>query len=131
MDPRTILLVHGGVDVRRIYRVALEHARYRVLDTRNADDALQLLSQHRCDLVVTDLFVDGCDGDRCFVRRLRDDARGATLPVLVVTGWTTEPYRALAAREGATEFLPLPTLPRDLVARVNHYLMDGPIEEAS
>ena len=124
MDPRTILLVHSDLDVRRVFRAALEHAGYQVVDTWDGDDALLLLARHHCSIAVTDLFIDGRDTEHCFVRRLRADPHGATPPVLVVTAWASETYRELAAREGATEFLPLPIRPGDLVARVNRYARD-------
>lgn len=125
MSPRPVLLVHSAVDVRRIYRAALEHAGYRVLDTWDADDALMLLAKHDCSAVVTDLYVESVSGEPCLLRRLRRRTTGASLPVIVVTAWTSQSYRDIARREGATEFLPMPTLPRELVARVSRYAQPG------
>jgi DNA-binding response OmpR family regulator len=124
VDPRPILLVHAGTDVRRIYRSALEHAGYRVLDTSDGDDAMQLLATNDCCAVITDLFVDSACDDQCFLRRVRRDARSASLPVLVVTAWTTDSYRDIAMQAGATEFLALPTLPRELVAKLGQYVSE-------
>jgi two-component system, OmpR family, alkaline phosphatase synthesis response regulator PhoP len=131
VDPRTILLVHAGMDVRRIYRAALEHAGYRVLDTSDGDDAMQLLAANDCFAVITDLFIDSECDDQCFLRRVRRDPRSGSLPVLVVTAWTTDSYRDIALQGGATEFLGLPTLPRELVAKVGQYVPEATRSAAS
>jgi DNA-binding response OmpR family regulator len=131
VDPRAILLVHAGTDVRRIYRAALEHAGYRVLDTSDGDHAMELLASNDCFAVITDLFIDSACDDQCFLRRVRRDVRSAALPVLVVTAWTTDSYRDIALQAGATEFLALPTLPRELVLKVGQYVSERAHDVAS
>lgn len=131
MTPRTILLVHPATDVRRIYRAALEHAGYAVLDTWDADDALVMLSTKSCDAVVADLFVESVGPEKCFVKRVRADERTKQMPVLVVTAWSTDRYRDYAAESGATEFLSLPVLPREIVGAVRRHCGPAAREMAS
>ena len=120
MKARTILLVHPGTDVRQIFRAALEHAGYQVLDTWDGDDAVMLLAKHHCDAVVTDLFVESV-GEPCLLKRVRADAEQGSVPVLVVTALSLPRYRAMASACGATEFLSLPVQPREMVNAVHRH----------
>jgi CheY-like chemotaxis protein len=120
MKARTILLVHTGTHVREIFRAALEHAGYRVLDTWDGDDAVMLLAKHHFDAVVTDLYVESVD-EPCLLKRVRADAQQGDVPVLVVTALSLPRYRAIASAAGATEFLPLPVLPREMVNAVHRH----------
>ena len=63
--------------------------------------------------------------DECLLRRIRRRGGWSHLPVVVLTGWTTEPHRTLARDEGADVYLPLPVGPRQLLAAVNRLLAGG------
>ena len=130
MKARTILLVHTGTHVREIFRTALEHAGYRVHDTWDGDDAVMLLAKHHFDAVVTDLFVESVN-EPCLVKRVRADAHQGSVPGLVVTALTLPRYRAIASAAGATEFLSLPVLPREMVNAVHRHAAPAQVVEAA
>lgn len=119
-----ILLAHGNADCQTIYGSALVHDGYFVDIVVNVESALQNLASASYDLVVADLYLPSA-GDECLIRRMRHLPRAAHLPVVVLTGWTTEPHRRVAMDEDADDFLALPTRPRDLVATVAS-LLDQP-----
>ena len=109
-----ILLAHGNPDCQTIYGSVLVYEGFDVDIAGDADSALRRLSIATYDLVVTDLYLGSTD-DECLIRRLRREPRSAHLPVVVLTSWTTESHRRVAADENADDFLGLPTRPRDLV----------------
>jgi DNA-binding response OmpR family regulator len=109
-----VLLAHGNADCRKIYGSLLTFEGYEVEIVSDGDAALGILAHLAFDVVVTDLYVESTS-DECLLRRLRTTSFTAHLPVVVITGWTTEPHRRLAVTEGADAFLPLPIRPRELV----------------
>jgi two-component system cell cycle sensor histidine kinase/response regulator CckA len=60
----TILLVEDEAAVRRLERTILEESGYRVIDARNADQALELAAEHdgNIDLLLTDVAMPGLSG---------------------------------------------------------------------
>jgi DNA-binding response OmpR family regulator len=83
----------------------------------DSDSAIRQLSTKTYDLVVADLYLESTD-DECLVRRLRRESSMTNLPVVVLTGWTTDAHRRIAIDADADDFLPLPTRPRELVDAV-------------
>jgi len=112
-----ILLAHGNADCQTIYGSVLAHEGYEVDVVTDTDSALQRLSTQAYDLVIADLYLQSRD-DECLLRRMRRERRLAWLPVIVVTGWTTERHRRVAMDEYADGFLSLPARPWELVAAV-------------
>jgi CheY-like chemotaxis protein len=119
--PTVLLLAHGALLVRHVYRLALEGAGYHVVETWDGDDAMMLLAKRRPALVVTDLYLESVD-DECLLRRLRAHPAGASLPVVVVSAQRDAVTLATARREGASAFVPLPALPSTLLRAVHRCL---------
>ncbi|HEX4469316.1 MAG TPA: response regulator [Gemmatimonadaceae bacterium] len=112
-----ILLAHGNRDCQTIYGSVLVYEGFQVDIAEDADSAIRKLSIKSYDLVVADLYLESTD-DECLVRRLRRDSSLTNVPVVVLTGWTTEAHRQIASDADADDFLALPTRPRDLVDAV-------------
>jgi chemosensory pili system protein ChpA (sensor histidine kinase/response regulator) len=120
-----VLLAHGNADCRKIYGSVLSHEGYDVDVVADIDAALRHGPALPYDLIVTDLYLPSADEDECLLRRVRLEPFTAHIPVVVITGWTTEPHRQLAMSEKADAFLPLPIRPRELV-RIIGDLLDVP-----
>ena len=60
----TILVVNGEEAVRNVVRQALEHADYRVLEVRDAEEALEICrrSRERIDVLLTEIALPGSSG---------------------------------------------------------------------
>src|SRR5437773_2495105 len=112
-----ILLAHGNTDCQTIYGSVLTHAGYDVDIATDVETALWRLASLAYDLVISDLYLRSAD-DECLLRRMRHEAFSAHLPVIVLTGWGTEPHRRLAMDEEADQFLALPARPNEVVAAV-------------
>lgn len=116
-----VLLAHGNTDCRKIFGSVLSFGGYDVEVVEDAESALRLLTALPFDIVVTDLYVQ-CEGDECLPRSIRANPFLAHLPIIVITGWTTEPHRRVALGAGADEFLPMPVRPRELLDLVTRVL---------
>ena len=112
-----ILLAHGNADCQTIYGSALAHEGYQVDIALEVESALERLASFTYDLVVADLYLPST-ADACLIRRMRREPFAADIPVVVLTGWSTELHRQVAMDEEADEFLSLPTRPRELLTTV-------------
>lgn len=83
-DDAAILVVDDDEDVRAVTAATLRELGYDVQEAGGAAQALAALRRHpRCDLVLSDVVMPGCDGPT-LARRLRSDR--PALPVLFMTG---------------------------------------------
>jgi DNA-binding response OmpR family regulator len=112
-----ILLAHGNDDCQMIYGSALRYEGYEVDIAADVESALARLDSLSYDLVVADLYLRS-SADECLIRRVRHQATAAQVPVIVLTGWSTDAHRQVAMDEAADDFLPLPKTPRELAAAV-------------
>lgn len=83
--------------------------------------ALDWLSEHTPDLIVTDYNMPGLDGAE-FTRRLRCRAALAEVPVIVITVFEERSLRLRALNAGATDFLQSPIDQREFVTRARNLL---------
>ena len=124
-----ILLAHGNTDCQTIYGSVLRHEGYDIDIASDVESALECLGRLSYDLVIADLYLRS-PADECLLRRMRHEPFAAHLPVVVLTGWSTESHRQVAMDEEADEFLPLPTRPRELIAAVAAILGQPPRRSA-
>ena len=80
-----LLLVDDDDILRRMATQTLRHAGFEVTASDNGEEALRLFDAGQFDLVLLDVMMPGLDGfEVC--RQLRQRPRGATLPILMLTG---------------------------------------------
>lgn len=118
----TILVVGDSLMLHHTIReVLVERADINIVETRNGREALEELSNHQIDLVITELFMPVMDG-LVLIQQIRKDKKDEELPVLVLSAPTDNKKKEEAFRLGATDFIIKPFLPFELVARVSGYL---------
>ena len=95
----------------------LELEGYRVVTAVDGGEAMEVARDRRPDLIVLDNLMPVADGLEV-LRRLRDDAELADIPVLMLTGVRADMHAVTALKLGAVDVLTKPFLPDELVARV-------------
>ena len=118
MSSTNILVVEDEASIRKIVRVYLESAGYRVVCVDNGPAALTLAQQTNPDLIVLDLNLPGMDGIEV-AARLRETSE---VYILMLTARGEEEDRIAGLRIGADDYLTKPFSPRELVARVEAVL---------
>lgn len=121
MTKGRVLLAHGNADCQKIFGSVLAFDGYDVETVADGESALRLLTTVPFDILVSDLYLPST-GDECLPRSVRANDYVAHLPIIVITGWTTELHREVALEAGADAFLPLPVRPRELVDVVTRLL---------
>ena len=64
----TILCIDDEAQARRLFKVALEGAGYRVLTAENRTHGLRLVEQQQVDLILVDIFIPDMDGLELILR---------------------------------------------------------------
>ncbi|HEY6971578.1 MAG TPA: response regulator [Candidatus Angelobacter sp.] len=106
-EEKVVVLVDDSISVRKFVGRMLEKAGYRVKLASDGLEALEIVTQTRCDLVVTDLEMPRTNGYE-LLNHLRQDPETRTIPVMVVTSRAGAKHRERAMKEGAAEFLTKP-----------------------
>jgi DNA-binding response OmpR family regulator len=93
---------------------------FSVTEVDSTDDGLS--AAHAVDLIVTGVRMPGSFDGIELVRRLRDDERTKSKPLIVLTACTFEPDQSRAFAAGCDVFLPKPCLPEILLKEARRLL---------
>ena len=116
-----LLLLEDDPAIARTVAYALERDGLLVTHSLLVHDARQQLQRARFDLLVLDVGLpDGSGLD--LLRDVRNAARTASLPVLMLSAHGEEIDRVLGLELGADDYLTKPFSPRELAARVKALL---------
>jgi CheY-like chemotaxis protein len=111
-------------DIRMVTARSLQRAGHTVVATADGAQALHAVRRHRPDIVITDVDMPHMTGLQ-LCRAIRDDPGLQAIPVMLVSG-SIHPDDPRAVEAGATDILPKPFLPSDLLNRVTALLSGAP-----
>lgn len=102
-----ILLVEDSADIRTLMRIWLEKKGYRVVEAQDGEEAIDLASLARPDLILMDLRLPKING--VAVRRhLSQNAQLKNIPAVALSGLNPEMFRDAALSEGFVDYLSKP-----------------------
>jgi DNA-binding response OmpR family regulator len=123
-----IFVVEDENDILDVIEYNLTREGFRVQTSRDGEQGLRGIREATPDLVVLDLMLPSIDGiEVC--RRLKNDPRTRTTPVLMLSAKGEESDIVLGLGVGADDYLTKPFSPRELVARIRAVLRRGPLLE--
>jgi len=125
----TILIVDDDLFMRRLLRMLLETAQYRVIETENGQQGLNAYQLHHPDIVLMDAQMPGMDGFTC-CSKLKELPNGTYTPVLMVTGLDDANSVNLAFDVDAADYITKPINPNVLLGRVRRILQATKAENA-
>ena len=118
---KTILIADDEEDVRIVVRMRLDEHAYRLLETNNGRDALELARSEHPDLLILDWTMPGLTGQQV-IHALQEDTRTAHIPVIMVTGKDDVPELLALRRSGRITLVAKPFSPRFLFDQIEHLL---------
>ena len=121
MTRRTILLIEDDELIAGLVRLLVERLGHELIWAPDGEVGKQMLQSGSTDIVVLDILLPYLDGFE-LLKSLRADAKTATLPVLVLTGKTSEADIARVVAAGADDFLAKPFQPNELSQRLTRLL---------
>jgi len=110
----SVLIIDDEVQIRRLLRVTLEAAGYRILEAANGEDGLAEAAQRNPDVIILDLGLPAMDG-LTVLKRLREWSRA---PVLVLSVQEGEGDKVAALDNGADDYMTKPFSTAELLARL-------------
>ena len=114
-----VLVVDDEEANRTLLRDPLETHGYEIVEAENGEQALQKVAQRPPDVILLDVMMPRMDGfEVC--RRLKNDARTAHIPILMVTALSERMERMMGIAAGASDFLSKPIDLQELTLRVGH-----------
>ena len=110
-------MADDDADIVRFVEVNLRLEGFQVVTARDGQEALTKALDLQPDVVLLDVLMPRIDG-YTVCARLRADARGAAIPVILLTANFISADQEIARRAGADDFVVKPFDPYELMARV-------------
>ncbi|HLZ12222.1 MAG TPA: response regulator [Candidatus Acidoferrum sp.] len=118
---RVIIVADDSISVRKFVGRMLEKNGYRVQLASDGLEAAELIAQHGCHLVITDLEMPRMTGYE-LMAQMRQSPTTRRIPVMVVTSRAGAKHRDRAMKEGAVAFLTKPVQEDQLIAAVEQLM---------
>ena len=116
-----ILAVDDEPELTDLMQYHLVRAGHEVVTAANGWEAIHSIRQSKPDIILLDLMLPDLDGfGVCEI--LRRDPLTATIPIIIVSAWSSSDSRNLGLELGALDYITKPFSPQELVARVNGLL---------
>ena len=109
----TILLVEDFDDTRLMMKLWLSRSGYRVIEAENGEEAVARAESDLPDLIIMDVMMPGLNGLDA-TRRIRQDRALRDTPIVAVSAYGGDEYRAIALEAGCTEYVSTPFEPEEL-----------------
>jgi two-component system alkaline phosphatase synthesis response regulator PhoP len=119
---KTIFIADDDDDLRQILVQVFEEEGYEVMQSADGEEVLQRALTQRPDFIILDIMMPSMNGSYV-LERLRDDAWGATVPILMVSSMDTEEFKAKAEKYTAVGYLvKQESSPQDVVKMVKQHI---------
>ena len=103
----TILVVEDFEDTRLMMKFWLQKEGYRVVEAVDGEQAIQAALREQPDLIIMDVEMPGMDGLTA-TRRMRQHESLRYVPIVTVSAYTADQYRAAALEAGSTDYVSTP-----------------------
>jgi chemosensory pili system protein ChpA (sensor histidine kinase/response regulator) len=101
------LVVDDSITVRRVTQRFLERNGMRVMTAKDGVEAMALLQEHTPDVILLDIEMPRMDGYEV-AAHVRNDARLADIPIIMITSRVGDKHRARAIELGVDDYLGKP-----------------------
>ncbi len=118
---QSVLVVDDEPMARTLLRLMLVRAGFDVSEAEDGYDALERIKEEIPDLVILDVMMPGLDGFSV-CRAVRESARTAHLPVIMLSAKTDLDSVNRGLRAGANKYLTKPISPDELARQVRSVL---------
>jgi CheY-like chemotaxis protein len=110
---RTILIVDDFDDTRLLLRTWLQKKGYRVLEAENGNQAVAKAENAQPDLIIMDVEMPELDG-LAATRKIRALPNSEDVPIVVVSAYGADLFRAEALAAGCNEYVSTPFEPEEM-----------------
>ena len=118
---QTILLVEDFDDTRLMMKLWLQKKGYRVIEAEDGEQAVELAQREQPDLIIMDMMMPGLGGLDA-TRQIREYQSLRQTPIVAVSAYGADEYRARALDAGCNEYVPTPFEPEALSQLIERLL---------
>jgi two-component system, cell cycle response regulator DivK len=118
---KRILVVEDQKDDRQIIRDMLAATDYEIAEAEDGEQALAAVAKQRPDLILMEIQLPSIDGYEA-MRRIRTDPALLLIPIIAVSSYAPSGEEQKARAAGCDDFVPKSYSPRQLLAKIRHYL---------
>jgi len=129
MSGTPILVVEDAPIDLKLIRLLLTHDGYEVRTAERAEDALQMLSHYRPELILADIRLPGMDG-LDMTRKIKENRRTSSIRVVALTACNLKEDRERAMRVGCDDYITKPIDTSSLSVKVRE-LLSRPVAEST
>lgn len=119
-----ILLIDDDINLLQMVKLMLERVGHQVETAKDGAKGLEMAAQTQPELAIIDVMMSGLSGYDV-VRKLREDPRTASLPVVILTARSQPMDKEMALEAGANAFLSKPVTAQELTERVDAVIRAG------
>ena len=118
-----VMVVDDSLTMRKVLSRLLEREGFEVIVAKDGIDAMQILLETTPDAILTDIEMPRMDGF-ALARNVRDDARTANTPLIMISSRTADKHQNLAKDIGVDAFFGKPVQDEELVNKVNELISE-------
>ena len=126
-DRPLALVVDDSITVRRVTERFLHRNGLRVETAKDGLDAISVMQDHKPDVILLDIEMPRMDGYE-FASHVRNDARVADVPIIMITSRVGDKHRARAIELGVNDYLGKPYQDSQLLEAIRRQLEERGIE---
>ena len=116
-----ILAIEDNLSNQLLIQFTLSQAGHQVALASSARPALQLIAQHRPDLILMDIALPGQDG-LSLTRQLKADPATKDIPIVALTARAMQGDRELCLAAGCSGYIPKPIDIRTIASQIQAFL---------
>lgn len=109
-----ILVIEDDIQIQKFISYLLKKEQFQYICSNNANNALNIFSSEKIDLIVLDLGLPDMDGID-LIKKIRE---WSEIPIVVVSARDQDKEKVLALDSGADDYLTKPFSANELMARV-------------
>lgn len=102
----TIMIVEDNVELREFIRDSLS-SRYRILESENGKDGIELASLEIPDIIISDVDMPLMNGFE-FAKKIKTNEKTSHIPIIMLTAFTTDENRLAGLESGVEVYLTKP-----------------------
>ena len=118
---KKLLIVEDNTELLELLRLGFKQAGFSVSTAANGLEAIKKARSLSPDVILLDLILPELDGFAA-CEALRRSQETAAIPIIMLTGLTSEFTRFAGMESGADEYVTKPASPEQLLPRVKYWL---------
>jgi OmpR family response regulator RpaB len=122
-DKKKVLLIEDDQQISKVYEIQLKREGFHTVISRDGDEAVEIFSKEKPDLVVLDLMLPKRDGFGV-LEYIRKIAKDKETPILVISNLGQKGDRLRAMELGATSYMIKVDHPiKDIISTIKEHLL--------